>query len=55
VTKEKVIVLIKQLPKEALPAVLMAIVRECLVKKVYHGREVSDIVATLEKNCKGEK
>lgn len=47
--------LIKNLPKAALPEMLSCVVKECVQKKVYGVRALSEIVAALEARYKGVK
>jgi hypothetical protein len=52
--EQKIIALIKTVPKEALPGILTAVVRCCLSTKVFKDKKLSDIVASIEAAHKGQ-
>lgn len=47
--------LVSNLPPEGLSAMLAHVVRACIQQKTFGNRSVASIVATLEKQVKGEK
>ena len=52
--EQKIIALIKSVPKEALPGILTAVVRCCLNTKAFKDKKLSEVVAYIEAAHKGQ-
>lgn len=52
--EQKIIKMIKELPKEALASILSTVVVCCIRKNTFNGKKVSEIVASIEAAHNGE-